>query len=156
MEEIVNVRIINLKCLEQNNQEMVITANSNKLTLNASRPNDENQQWCLIPNLVRGAKSGGYTLLNKGRNLCAFQPVSRDQVRLNDDPTPYGDAPYCWTLWPAGTFNGEQVWAIQSYDRGDAMNAEGNSSSCDENTRVLFWPWGGGTSNEKWIIQRIN
>lgn len=151
MDTTITVNIYNWNCLE-NGQNMVIDVSANMLVLNdlgsAAAP-----KWILIPNLVVGAQTGGYTIFNPSLNLSAEQPTTGNQIPLGDDPTPYGSASYCWTLWAAGTSNsGEQLWAIQSAQRGPAMDAQ--RSSCSGGTPVLFYNWNGG-DNQRWVIRKL-
>lgn len=152
MDTIIKVVIHNWNCLA-NDKQMVLSVNSsNMLVLSeAVSPPRPEQQWIMVPNLVTGAAGGGYTLLNAARQLAAEQPVVENQISLGDDPTPYGSKVYCWTLWPAGTGNNEGLWAIQSYNRGPAMDADGGG--CDIGTRVLLWRWKSG-NNQRWVIRK--
>jgi Ricin-type beta-trefoil lectin domain-like len=141
----INVIITNLNCAEAGTP-MVLDVNNNTLIINTPS-NAQTQIWTLIPNLIpTNAASGGFTLYNSSANGSAEQPAGGSQISLGDDPTPYGSAAYCWTLWPAG---GQQLWAIQDSQRGLCMDASGGS--CDAGTPVLFWGWNGG-DNQKWII----
>ena len=151
MNDVITVNIYNWNCYK-NGYQMALDVLNNELVLNlqssATAPN-----WVLIPNLVLGATTGGYTVFNPALNGCAEQPVVGHQIKLGDDPTPFGAAAYCWTLWPAGESADVQLYAIQDSTRGPAMDASG--SSCDANTPVLFWGWNGG-DNQRWIIAPVS
>ena len=120
---------------------------------------DATTTWTLIPSLVPGAETGGFMLYNAagtGGNQCADRPATPgagQQITLNDDPTPYGSASYCWTLWPTGTWNlfGKpiQLWAIQDSQRGPCMDAD--NSGTGDGTWILLYDWNGG-DNQQWII----
>ena len=128
---------------------MVLDVSSNSLVINTPYSDAQTQIWTLIPNVVTNAQTGGFTLYNAAANSCAEQPAGGSQISLGDDPTPYGSAAYCWTLWPAGVVNGHQLWAIQDSQQGLCMDASGGS--CNPGTPVLFWDWNGG-DNQKWLI----
>ena len=150
MPEEITVKILNFNCLKDG-RERALTANSNNLTLQSSS-NSDNQKWRLIPNLALSGAAGGYTLFNVGKEQAAEQPPGGQQVRLNDDPTPYGNQTYCWTFFNAGEDDGEQLWAIQTFDRGDSMDAEGGS--CSSGTKVLRFRFR-GRDNQKWVVRRV-
>ena len=106
--------------------------------------------WVLVPNFTAGASYAGYSIVNNALQEAAVQPAEGQQIALGDDPTPYGDKAYCWTLFPTGTApNGAQLWSIQDYQRGPVMDAAHSGTS--EGTPILFWDWNGG-DNQQWIL----
>jgi len=150
MQTAINVIITNWNCA-RNNNPMVLDVHNNGLVINAPS-GAQTQIWTLIPNLVTNAQSGGFTLYNSSANLSAEQPASGSPISLGDDPTPYGSAAFCWTLWPAGKdSNNAQLWAIQDSQRGFCMDA--SRGSCDSGTSVLFWSWNSG-DNQRWLIDK--
>jgi hypothetical protein len=151
----ITVNIYNWNCL-RGQQEMVLDVDSSgKLIVNPLNSSSTSQQWVLIPNLVVGAAVGGFTLMNVAYGQAAEQPGSEIQISLGDDPTPFGSNAYCWTLWPVSIENNEEIWAIQAYNRGNVMDAQGGS--CGWNTPVLFCSWSknGHNYNQQWVIRAI-
>lgn len=148
VQTVITVTIANWGCVENGSTMVLDVDANNNLVLNAWA-NTATQLWTLIPNLVTNAASGGYTIYNASVNLSAEQPNAGSQIPLGDDPTPYGSSSYCWTLWPAGSGNGSQLWAIQDSQRGNCMDASGGG--CTANTQVLLYGWNGG-DNQRWII----
>lgn len=118
--------------------------------------NDKKQQWQLIPNLVNGVATGGYTLFNVGLQLPVVQPMAGEQISLSDEKDPYGKEQFCWTVWPTGSGpipNNPYVelWVIQDAKGGPVIDADG--SSCSAGTKVLFWGRNNG-DNQRWYILR--
>ena len=102
----VTVHILNWNCLKNGTNMALAPNNANELVLQHLNQENPSQQWTLVPNLAVGAVAGGYTLLNNertnGQRLSAGQPHDGQQIRLNDDTSPFGSKSYCWTVWPAG------------------------------------------------------
>ncbi len=155
MENEIIVSILNWNALDQNpDSPMAIAAGRNGgLFLSKYSADDPSQQWRLIPNLDGAATTGGYSIQSVIYGSVARQPDEKGkQIQLNHNPAPtYGEKEYCWTIWPAGQVNNEDLWAIQSYQRGLAMDAF--DSGVNPGTQVIFWPWN-GNNNQKWIIRR--
>jgi hypothetical protein len=153
METGIKVVILNRNCWS-GDKKMALAANSeDRLVLTEEKEGDPNQQWLLIPNLAIGAKAGGYTLYNIGKGRSARQPAAGAQIPLDDDPTPYGNQHYSWTIFAADAqVDNQQEWYFQSYERGDLMDAWGKS--CKEGTAVKFYRWV-GTNNQRWVIKKI-
>ena len=147
----ITVKILNWNCLKDESEMALAVDDDNNLVLKASS-NDENQQWTLIPNLVRGGAAGGYTLHNVGKGMSAEEPPPRQQIRLNNETTPYGSRQYCWTIFDSGQGDGEQLWAIQTYNRGDVMDAA--RASCSDNTQVVLFGFN-RSDNQRWVIRQV-
>lgn len=155
-----NFIIYNWNCYVNESQKMVLSVGADNgivLTTLGKAPADT-QKWMLEPNFVANASvaAGGFTLRNVAGNQAIYQPVKPgQQLGLGDDPTPYGQAEYCWTVFSVSfdTNTGLETWAIQSYSRGAAMDAHGGK--CDADTPVYFWDWNAG-GNQKWVIEKID
>jgi hypothetical protein len=147
----INVNIYNWNCME-NGKNMVLDVGANNLVVLNQLSSSPTQVWTLIPNLVAGADGGGYTIYNPATNLSIEAPVNGQQLKLGDDPTPYGSNSYCWTIWNAGNSSGYQLWAIQDFQRGPAMDSD--HGNCDNKTIVWLFNWNGG-DNQRWVIQQV-
>jgi hypothetical protein len=145
----INVNIYSWNCLE-NGQNMVLDVGANNLVvLNQLNSSTSTQVWTLVPNLVAGAVSGGYTIYNAAAGGSLEQPNPGQQIVIGDDPTPYGSNAYCWTLWNAGNSSGYQLWAIQDSQRGNAIDAD--HGNCDNGTIIWLYGWNGG-DNQRWVL----
>jgi hypothetical protein len=149
MNSIINVLISNYNAANQGIANY-IGLNDDKTLLVLRLTPDATTTWTLIPNLPNGAVTGGFTLYNAAANQCAVVPGAGGQVGLNDDPTPYGALPYCWTFWQGNLWNGQiQLWAIQDSQRGLCMDAA--ESGVTDGTPILGWSWNGG-DNQQWFF----
>jgi len=149
----VNFKIASYNASKQNITAYIGLDANNKLVLKSALGNTTT--WALIPNLVDGSTTAGFTLYNAGgtgSSLCADTPSPGNQIVLGDDPTPYNAASYCWTLWPTNFWKdgNAQLWTIQDNQRAGLMDAE-NSGTAD-GTRVIFWGGWNGGDNQQWII----
>lgn len=146
--------IHNLNALYQST-DMVIgfIENTTDLVLVPYDATDETQVWQLIPNIVLNGYAPGFTLYNPSTGLCACLPNAQGgQVYLNDDPSPFGDAAYCWTMFGVGITPKEEKLTIQDFQRGFCMNASGNG--IDTGTPVIIWPWyAKSPDNALWILR---
>jgi len=146
----ITVTIYNWNCWKNgNHMALDVIVNNGLLVLNDISVASA-ATWILLPNLVKGATTGGYTISNASIDGSAEQPNVGYQVSLGDDQTPYGSAAYCWTFWPSGNSDSnEQLWAIQNDTRGPAMDAA--SGGCENGTSVLLYDWK-GLDNQRWLI----
>lgn len=150
----INVSIASYQAESQGGHAYIGLASDGISLVLKSSP-DATTTWTLVPNVAAGAVTGGFTLYNAagtGGNESACIPAVGNQIQLNDDPTPYGSLPYCWTLWPTNTWNGSQLWCIQDNQRGGLMDAEREGTS--DGTRINLFGSGVG-DNQQWIIRTV-
>jgi hypothetical protein len=140
-------------------QNQVIDVQNGGLVVNTfdSTYNTTSQIWQLIPNLsISSSYGAGYTLYNPANDLCAFNQGYNNQVILNDDPTPFADASYCWTMFPGGTAsNGQSYFTLQDPNRNLCMCINGGYNQPDY-TSIILWSWiAGNPNNELWLFTLV-
>jgi len=156
--DVIDVMIYSWNCLKAGNKMALDVLDKKVLVLLPAisiRPSYN--RWRLIPNLTKGASTGGYTLFNPGLNSCVEQPPAvRSVINLSPyDPAVYGSALFCWTLRAFGVTPGdeqEQLWVIQDSRRGPSMDANG---SCNAESEVLLMDFSTVNDNQKWVIRRL-
>lgn len=155
--------IFNLNALDQSSNMVLDVASNRSLVLNPYDTTGKTltQIWQVVPNLAVNSNCLGFTLCNVSNGNCAWNPGSEGaQVLLNDDPTPWGDSSYCWTMFGVQSYNDPntglqtEILTIQDFQRGLCMNATGGQIT--SGTQIIMYPWGNGTPNAQWVLKQVD